>query len=76
MPEIDVQKPKFADLLAPLIEAFGISPERFAEEIGAAPNTVRAWLRGESDPGWGRLMRIVEVYGVAPEKLLPPRRIG
>jgi transcriptional regulator with XRE-family HTH domain len=67
---------RFAALLQPILDSIGISPERFAEEIGAAPNTVRAWLRGESDPGWGRLMRIVEVYGIAPEKLLPPRRIG
>jgi transcriptional regulator with XRE-family HTH domain len=35
---------------------------------------VRTWLRGKTSPSWRTLRAIVDVYGVAPEKLLPVRK--
>ena len=64
----------FVTLLAPLMDALGVSPEAFAKEIGASASTVRSWLRGESEPTWKFLRRIVDAYGVAPSKLLPERK--
>ena len=55
-------------VISNLIETLGITIPDFAKVIGANENSVRAWIKGTSVPGHKFLHRIIDRFGVKPEK--------
>lgn len=57
-------------------EAKGLSLRRAARRLGLSPRVLRGWERGRDDIPYAVRQSMVKLYDLAPEQLIPERRVG